>query len=119
MVTVDGFRDLALAFEEAQESPHFHLTSFRIRKKIFATLDIEKRLAMIALSPIEQSIFIDGGAVRPVPGGWGAKGATHFELDRVGHATMEHAVRLAYCAKAPRSLAQRHRDANAPADWSD
>ncbi len=110
MVTVDDFRDLALAFEEAIEAPHFHLTSFRIRKKVFATLHIEERLAMISLSPIEQSLFVDGGAVRPVPGNWGAKGATHFELDRVGTEIVEHALRLAYRAKAPKSLAERLRD---------
>ncbi len=109
-LTPDRVRELALAFEEAVELPHFHLTSFRIRKKIFATMDVEKRLVMISLTPVEQSLFIDGDAIRPVPGGWGAKGATHFEIDRVRPAVFEHALRIAYRCKAPAKLGEKLRD---------
>ena len=37
MVTIDIFRKLALSFPEATEGPHFEKTSFRGKKKIFAT----------------------------------------------------------------------------------
>ena len=108
MLTIEKMREMALAYEEAVEEPHFHLTSFRIRKKIFATLDTEKRLAMIALSPVEQSLFVDGDAIRPVPGAWGAKGATHFDLSRVRQDVFEHAIGIAYRSKAPKSLAEKY-----------
>jgi hypothetical protein len=110
VLTVERVRELALAYDEAVELPHFHLTSFRIRNKIFATMDVEKRLVMISLTPVEQSLFVDGGAIRPVPGGWGAKGATHFEIERVRPEVFEHALRIAYRGKAPKTLAQKYED---------
>lgn len=109
-MTVEAFRESALSFDEAIEAPHFHLTSFRVGKKIFATLDTEKGLAMIPLSPVEQSLFVNGASVVPVPGGWGAKGATHFGLDRVDGQTVRHALVLAFCRIAPKRLADRYRD---------
>ena len=39
MVSIDTFRKLALSFDEAVEQPHFEKPSFRVNKKIFATLD--------------------------------------------------------------------------------
>ena len=37
MVTLQQVREFALALPETTEEPHFHLTSFRVHKKIFAT----------------------------------------------------------------------------------
>lgn len=110
MLTVDEVRELALAFDDAVEMPHFHLTSFRVRKKIFATMDADKRQVMIALSPIEQSLFVNGDSIRPVPGAWGLKGSTHFDIDGVDHDVFGHALRVAYRAKAPKVLAQKYED---------
>lgn len=45
MVTIDSFRKLALSFPEATEEPHFEKTSFRVKKKIFATFDEAKNRA--------------------------------------------------------------------------
>ena len=36
--SIAKFRELALSFPEAEESPHFDLSSFRVRGKIFATV---------------------------------------------------------------------------------
>ena len=36
MVSQSSFRKLALSFEDAEELPHFHLASFRYKKKIFS-----------------------------------------------------------------------------------
>jgi hypothetical protein len=43
MVSLNDFKKLALSFEETQELPHFEKTSFRVNKKIFATLDLKKK----------------------------------------------------------------------------
>jgi len=45
MVTIDSFRKLDLSFPEATEEPHFEKTSFRVKKKIFATFDEAKNRA--------------------------------------------------------------------------
>ncbi len=39
MVSIEIFRKLAMSFPETTEEPHFEKTSFRIKKKIFATFD--------------------------------------------------------------------------------
>lgn len=39
MVSIDTLRKLALSFPEVTEEPHFEKTSFRVKKKIFATYD--------------------------------------------------------------------------------
>ena len=45
MATIETFRALALSFPETVGLPHFDLTSFRIKKKIFAF--ISKWIAVI------------------------------------------------------------------------
>jgi hypothetical protein len=46
MITESFFRELALSFPEATEAPHFEKTSFRVKNKIFATLDLKKNLGL-------------------------------------------------------------------------
>jgi predicted DNA-binding protein (MmcQ/YjbR family) len=57
MVSIDTFRKLALSFPEATEELHFEKTSFRVKKKIFATYDDIKKRACIKLSEIDQDVF--------------------------------------------------------------
>ncbi len=59
MVSIDHARELALSYEAAVEQPHFEKTSFRVRKKIFATFDVEKRQVVVKLSEVDQSVFFD------------------------------------------------------------
>jgi hypothetical protein len=63
MVTAAQIRKLALSFPEAEESSHFDVVDFRVRKKIFATihpggktgvllrLDPDQRAALAASDP--------------------------------------------------------------------
>jgi hypothetical protein len=108
MITIDELRKLALSFEETIESPHFELTSFRINKKIFMTLDVKKKRAMIKLSMIDQSLFVDDKTIYPVPGAWGTKGATYFELEKVRPDVFKEALKVAYCSIAPKKLAEKY-----------
>lgn len=101
-------RKLALGFEGAAELPHFELASFRIGKKIFATLDEKRGRAMIKLSPIEQSLFTDGEAAYPVPNKWGQQGATYFELEKVSEGLFMDALKTAYCGIAPKAMAEKY-----------
>lgn len=65
MVSIDTFRKLALSYPEVTEEPHFEKTSFRVKKKIFATYDALKKRACIKLSEIDQDIFsLAVGSVR-------------------------------------------------------
>lgn len=58
MVTPETVRTLALFFPEAVEQPHFEKASFRVKKKIFATLDKKNKRCVVRLSPVDQSEFM-------------------------------------------------------------
>ena len=97
MVSIEAVRELALSFPETDEHPHFHLKAFRVKKKIFATLDEERKRVMVKLSPVDQSVFcaFDKNIIYPVPGGWGKKGATYVELSKVKKAMFKDALTTA------------------------
>ena len=103
MVSIDAVRQLALSFPETDEHPHFDRQAFRVKKKIFATLDEKRKRVMVKLSPTDQSVFCsyNNTVIYPVPGGWGLKGATYIELNKVKKSMLKDAVTTAYCSVAP------------------
>jgi hypothetical protein len=108
MITIESFKTMALSFPGTVELPHFDLTSFRVNKKIFATLSEKHQRAMLKLPLLDQSVFcaFDAGIIYPVPGGWGKKGATYFELKKIRKPMLKDALKIAYCAIAPKALAE-------------
>lgn len=114
MGTLETFRQLALTLPEATEQPHFKKQSFRVKKKIFATLDLIKQQACIKLSEVDQSVFsgFDPSIIYPVPNKWGRQGWTLVELNRVPDGMLEDALTTAYCEVAPPRLAALVRPKN-------
>ncbi len=106
MVSIDRFRKLALSFPETSEAPHFEKTSFRVKKKIFATYDAAKNQACIKLSEIDQDVFctVDKTIIFPVANKWGTQGWTLIDLKKVPVRLFADALRTAYCEAAPASL---------------
>ena len=98
MVTIETFRQMALSLPDVAELPHFEKASFRIKKKIFATLAEEKNIAMLTLSLIDQSVFcsFDKAVIYPVPGAWGTKGATYINLKKIKKTMLKDALACAY-----------------------
>jgi predicted DNA-binding protein (MmcQ/YjbR family) len=111
MVQVATARKIALSFDEATEHPHFDLTSFRVRKKIFATMDEKKKRMCLMLKPADQSVFcaFDRSVIYPVPNKWGLKGATYVELQKVKKEMFTDALTVAYCTTAPKKLAEKYK----------
>ena len=70
-VDLDSIRRLAFAYPEAYEAPHFHLTSFRVGSKIFATAPLDGEVVRI---------FVDESEARSCV----AEGLQGFELLRWG-----------------------------------
>lgn len=101
MVSADEFRKLAKALPGVEELPHFHMTSFRVKKKIFATMDENLNRCTLMLNQVDQSVFCDmgAGAVEPVPNKWGQKGATYFYLNRADPNMVKDALKQAYHEK--------------------
>lgn len=98
MVTIDAFRKLVLSFPGTVEQPHFEKTSFRVNKRIFATLSTETHVVVVKLSPIDQSVFclIDKAVIYPVNNKWGLQGWTSIDLKKVTKDVLKEALALAY-----------------------
>jgi hypothetical protein len=82
-MTVDDFRELALSFDDAEESGHMGAADFRVGGRIFATLAHEHLgLGNLMLSPELQQLLVAEApdVFLPVSGGWGRMGATHVRL---------------------------------------
>ncbi|UPZ17303.1 MmcQ/YjbR family DNA-binding protein [Flavobacterium humidisoli] len=98
MVSIEEFRKLAMSFPDATEEPHFEKTSFRIKKKIFATFDQKNNHAVLKLNEIDQSVFCasSGKIFYEVPNKWGKQGWTIVELSRVRPEMFENALIRSY-----------------------
>lgn len=110
MVSIVNFRKSCLAFEAALEQPHFEKTSFRVRKKIFATLDEKAGRAVVKLSVTDQSVFcaFDKAVIYPVPGGWGRQGWTIVELKKIKTPMLKDILTVSYCNVAPKKSAEKY-----------
>jgi hypothetical protein len=111
MVSFDAFRKLALLFPEVTEEPHFEKTSFRVKKRIFATYDDKNKRACLKLSEINQDVFcsVDKTIIYPVGNKWGKQGWTLVELKNVHKDVFADALTTAYCEVAPKKLADQVR----------
>lgn len=110
-MNTETFRQFALAFDQATEEPHFEKISFRVKNKIFATLDVEKQIVVLKFTEIDQSVFgaFDKTAIYPVPGAWGKKGWTMVELQKVREDMLRDALAVSYCNVAPQKLASKYK----------
>jgi hypothetical protein len=112
MISLDAFRKVAMSFEAVEELPHFEKTSFRVRKKIFATLDAQHHRACVKLTEVDQSIYcdIDPVMIHAVPNKWGKSGWTFVELAKVNKEILKDILTTAYCTVAPKSLADKYEE---------
>ena len=110
MITIEEARKAALLLPEVEEKPHFHLTSFRVKNKIFATIHADKNYMMVKLSAIDQSVFCSYNKemIFPVPGGWGKKGATFINLGKVKKAMFIDALKTAWQTTSPPKLVEKY-----------
>src|SRR5215813_5054469 len=95
----EEFRRLALALPDVAEGSHMQHPDFRVGGRIFATLGAPgPEWGMVQLTPEEQEVFvaIDPEGFRPVPGGWGLKGATNVRLAAARKAVVRDALAAAW-----------------------
>lgn len=72
-----------MSFPDTTEEPHFHKTSFRIKKKIFATYDPKSNTATVKLTRADQDTFAESAPdiIYPVEEKWGEQGWTRIDLE--------------------------------------
>ena len=98
MVNFQTFQRLALSYPNATEQPHFDKTSFRVRKKIFATVSLKDNKAVLKLSENDQSVFctLDKNIFSAVNNKWGRQGWTVVDLGKVSKEILVDALGCAY-----------------------
>jgi len=106
MVNIKTFKQLALSFAGAEELPHFEKSSFRVKKKIFATHAADSNIICVKLSEIDQSVFcaFDKTIIYPVDNKWGKQGWTLVDLKKVRKDMLTDVLTTAYntvAAKKP------------------
>src|SRR2546428_9271170 len=106
MVTIAFFKKLALSLPEAKEHPHFENVSFKVKKKIFATLSEKNDRCCLKFSEIDQSSFcsFDKTVIYPVPNKWGKQGGTLISLSKISEEMLVDALTTSYCEVAPKKL---------------
>ncbi len=104
-MTAKAFRALALALPEAQEEAHFARASFRVGKKIFATLTADGGEAMVRVTPrarlyallkAQPEVFFSYG-------GWTERnGSVGVRLARIDAVLMKELVTASWRLVAPK-----------------
>jgi hypothetical protein len=105
MPTRDHIRRIALALPEAYEADHHGIPSFRVGKKIFCTVHLDRPRIVLKLDREVQLDMIAAhpGVVEPCDyqpqHGW-----TFVWLEKADVPTLERLLRLAWSAVAPKKL---------------
>lgn len=98
-MTADQFRCLALALPETEEHSHMAHPDFRVRNRIFASLDYPAAgWGMVRLSPEQQTQVMRAApeVFRPAAGAWGRSGSTLVQLASTKVTQLRPILRQAY-----------------------
>ena len=104
-MNLDQARRFALSLPEALEAPHFELTSFRVRGKIFATATADEAFLHVFLDPAEVEVWaaLEPGACERLL--WGQKVAgLRVRLAKAKAALVKDLLQAAWTRKAPKGL---------------
>ena len=110
MVDVEMARNDCLKLPEVQEDDHFGNPAYRVKKKIFATLRLEEKRAVVKLLPTDQEFFSTeySSAIYPVKGVWGKFGWTYLDLNKISEAVFVKALTSAWRNIAPKTLSKKY-----------
>src|SRR3954470_7607134 len=109
-MTANDFREMALGFDDAEESVHMGAADFRVGGRIFATLAHEHLgFGNLMLSPeLQQSLIAEAPDVFvPVAGGWGRRGATHIRLAEATPEQLLEGLRVAWSLRVQKNEKSR------------
>jgi len=78
------------------EYDHFDKPAYKVKKKIFATLWLDEKRAVVKLSKLNKPIFCEENhpAIFPVKGAWGKFGWTYVNLNEIKEAVLKKLLRL-------------------------
>ena len=105
-LTAARVRELALAFPETQEGSHMSHPDFRVRNKIFATLNATETMVNVKIDPANLDAL-----VRSQPGVYKDVWAGRWlglEIDRVDADALRNLLEDAWCLTAPKTLLKQY-----------
>lgn len=111
LITFRSVRSLALSLPEAEEHEHWGRPSFRVRKKIFATLWEDEQRAVLKLSLDEQDAFVRSHPETFSAGSWSHQGWTNVDLRKVDAKLFRELLVASWRRLAGKRLAAQY-DAN-------
>jgi hypothetical protein len=97
MATAADVRRIALSLEGTIEVPHADRSAFRVRR-IYTTLAPDGRTINMDLTPDEQTfkVMMAPNIYSRIPNGWGLRGATTIDLEKISVTELESALRMAW-----------------------
>ena len=108
-MTLRDVRRFALSLPQATEAPHFHLTSFRVRGRIFATAPPESDYLHVFLDESARHRYLTAEPDFVEILSWGKKAEGLRVILAAAKAGVVHAMlREAWRAKAPKRLIKEH-----------
>ncbi len=96
MVDIETAYHLVNAMPQIVEAAHFDKVAYKIKGKIFATLNIEALWFTIKLTAEQQIEYCEWQGVIPVPNKWGKQGWTHILLADVSKPQLTELLNIAY-----------------------
>ncbi|HTH54601.1 MAG TPA: MmcQ/YjbR family DNA-binding protein [Cyclobacteriaceae bacterium] len=110
MVDLETARNVLLSLPLVDEYDHFGKPAYRVGKKIFATLWLDNKRAVIKLSKLEQPLVCDEykTMVFPVKSNWGRLGWTNVELEKVSDAAFKKLIALAWANVASKTAVKKY-----------
>ena len=110
-MNVKEVRRLALALPQVSEEPHFHLSSFRVHGKMFATLAPDGSFLNVFVGDEQRELMV---AVDPKAYGtlwWGKKVVgLHVHMTAAKSSHVAQLLRSAWERKAPKKLLRAQPD---------
>ena len=103
-MNVREVRRLALALPEATEEPHFHLSSFRIKGKIFATLAPDGSYMNVFVDDEQREIMVNVDPKAYESLRWGKIAYLHVHLAAAKGRDLKALLRSAWERKAPKKM---------------
>ena len=103
-VNVKQVRRLALSLPEASEEPHFHLASFRVKRKIFATLAPDGSYLNVFVDDTlrEVMVAVDPKAYETL--WWGKNAYLHVHVGAAKAKDVKALLQASWERKAPKKL---------------
>jgi hypothetical protein len=103
-VNVREVRRIALALPEATEEPHFHLASFRVKGKIFATVAPDGSYMNVFVDDEERELMVSVDPKAYESRKWGKIAYLHVHIAAANAKDVKTLLRSAWERKAPKNL---------------